>query len=675
MYRRTMLAFTAIALCCVVLPAMAGSPIKPGHAVRVRSHTAPVLVNGLVARQKRAFHTKYAATVTTIKNGGAFSAAYNTFDGNYYLVTGEFLYRLTPSGQSSEFARLVINGYGDQIVWDPHSLLLYVTVPSSYEILSVAEYGTVTVLAGGTRGTADGTGTAAQFQGPSGLTLDPAHHQLWVVDNDRLRSVSEAGVVVTVGPTQQFTPVFGQNGGLTDAFDTRTGDIAVADAGQNVIHLFHASTVTYSTLAGRCVLQTFGCLALHSDGRGTDAIFGSPSGIAYDPGSDAFYVADYPNNDIRKVDTRGNVTTFAGGGAQVMLDGVGLGAGFVTAQCASLNPDLKSLVVCDAGSVRLVTLSGVPAPPPANAIGMLRTPTLVSSPSGIAATSDGSIWYAEQASSYIGRVFPDGHQKEYVLPPKIGMPFNVAADSLGNVWFGDLGGFDRFGNPTKAFLAQMTPTGRVHESPLQFPCDPYGTHMYTYTLTPDSSGNIWFTNSCRGLLGFSTQQFNLTGYVTVGVSPIATSPDAFVWAAWWGNGGEILKFARDGSLLATYTNIRGDGGLAWGKDAHVWFLSGGTIGNLDPATGAAVTFNLANCGCNRGNLTVAPDGALWFTEVFPSGSSSSYSGGVGRFTTAGVYTEYGIYEPRSKPVAIAFDSSGRLWVADFGANKIGRLKP
>ena len=50
-----------------------------------------------------------------------------------------------------------------------------------------------------------------------------------------------------------------------------------------------------------------------SDGQGTVASFNKPSGMAFDS-SGSLYVADRSNHKIRKIDTFGNVTTVAGTG-------------------------------------------------------------------------------------------------------------------------------------------------------------------------------------------------------------------------------------------------------------------------------------------------------------------------------------------------------------------------
>ena len=66
-------------------------------------------------------------------------------------------------------------------------------------------------------------------------------------------------------------------------------------------------------------------------------------------------------------------------------------------------------------------------------------------------------------------------------------------------------------------------------------------------------------------------------------------------------------------------------------------------------------------------ITLGPDGALWFTE--------NTGNKIGRITTAGAVTEYPIPTPGSLPVGITVGPDGALWFTESAANKIGRIDP
>jgi len=59
------------------------------------------------------------------------------------------------------------------MTYNPVNDMLYITYASQCIVLSISQTGLVLPLAGGTCGTADGKGSAAQFQSPQGITVDP----------------------------------------------------------------------------------------------------------------------------------------------------------------------------------------------------------------------------------------------------------------------------------------------------------------------------------------------------------------------------------------------------------------------------------------------------------------------------------------------------------------------
>jgi sugar lactone lactonase YvrE len=86
------------------------------------------------------------------------------------------------------------------------------------------------------------------------------------------------------------------------------GDLYISDNGNHVIRKIDSAGVI-STVVGQ------GCrFGFHGDGGpATSATLNDPYGIAFDS-SNNLYIADSSNNVIRRVDTSGTITTFAGGG-------------------------------------------------------------------------------------------------------------------------------------------------------------------------------------------------------------------------------------------------------------------------------------------------------------------------------------------------------------------------
>ncbi|MDC7123931.1 MAG: hypothetical protein PQJ46_00090 [Spirochaetales bacterium] len=190
----------------------------------------------------------------------------------------------------------------------------------------VISSGVVTTLAGSTTsGYVDGTGTDARFNGSDGITTDGANLYVTDYNNNMIRKIviSTGEVTTLAGSTEAGSA----DGTGTDArFDLPSGittdgtNLYVADYSNNMIRKIVISTGEVTTLAGA---TTSGA----TNGVGTAARFKGPSGITTDRTN--LYVADYSNNMIRKiVISTGEVTTLAGATDFGSSNGVGTAARF-----------------------------------------------------------------------------------------------------------------------------------------------------------------------------------------------------------------------------------------------------------------------------------------------------------------------------------------------------------
>ena len=207
---------------------------------------------------------------------------------------------------------------------------LYVTDYSGHTIRQVViASGVVTTLAGsGTAGAADGDGTAATFDGPIGITTDGTN--LYVTDRTRhtIRQIglaspntvsTLAGTAGTSGSADGTgtAATFNQPSGIT----TDGTNLYVADRLNYEIRQVVISSGVVTTLAGTGSLG-------YSDGTGTLASFNQPNGITTDGTN--LYVADRFGYTIRQIVlSSGVVTTLAGSaGASGFADGTGVAATF-----------------------------------------------------------------------------------------------------------------------------------------------------------------------------------------------------------------------------------------------------------------------------------------------------------------------------------------------------------
>jgi len=233
---------------------------------------------------------------------------------------------------------------------------LYVTDTNLQTIRKIViATGAVTTLAGsGNSGSADGTGAAATFDSPTGITTDGTN--LYVADkyNHKIRKIVIATRVVTTlaGSANASGSLDGT--GIAARFNYPQGittdgtNLYVADSNNNKIRKIVIATGVVSSFTGT-VDSWMGSGAV--DGAGIDARFNSPVDITTD-GSN-LYVADHNNNIIRKiVISSGVVSTLAGVPNIVNTDSVmdGPASAALFNAPTGLTTDGKSLFVVDSNS-------------------------------------------------------------------------------------------------------------------------------------------------------------------------------------------------------------------------------------------------------------------------------------------------------------------------------------
>lgn len=203
---------------------------------------------------------------------------------------------------------------------------IYVADTNNNDIRKITPAGVVTTFAGtGSAGHANGTGTAASFAAPTGVAVDQ-NGNVYVADsgNNEIRKITPTGVVTTLAGSTTAGSADGTgssasfNGPFALAVDS-LGNVFVADTVNNEIREITPSGVV-TTLAGSTTAGS-------ANGSSTSASFYLPHGIAVDSAGN-LYVADTGNNEIRKISSSDVVSTLAGSGAQGHADGTGSAASF-----------------------------------------------------------------------------------------------------------------------------------------------------------------------------------------------------------------------------------------------------------------------------------------------------------------------------------------------------------
>jgi streptogramin lyase len=261
----------------------------------------------------------YGNAITQLSPTNTGGAVPNNLYGKLTLLAGGQSGSVNGTGTNAGFNNLL------GIAVDKNNNI-YVADQGSNLIRKVTPGGVVTTFAGSGNATfADGTGTAASFNTPSGLVFD-ATGNLFVADryNNRIRKITPEGVVSTFAGSGSTGNSNGTGAaasfwlpcGITiDA----SGNLFVADQVNNMIRkITPAAVVTTFAGSGQIGLQ---------NGTGTSASFYYPTGVIFDANNN-LYVADNLNNTIRKITPAGVVTTFAGNGYTGSADGTGNMASF-----------------------------------------------------------------------------------------------------------------------------------------------------------------------------------------------------------------------------------------------------------------------------------------------------------------------------------------------------------
>ena len=510
----------------------------------------------------------------------------------------------------------------------------YFSSPSLNAVFKADPTGMVARVAGtGAVGSSGDGGPAlsARLNSPNGVAVDAAGN-VYIADtnNYRIRKVDTFGNIATWAGTGFCCTSSGDGGPATSARIGRAYGMTVdasanlyfADSYNNVIRKVDASGII-STVAGT------GSYGYSGDGgRAASAQLYTPMGVAVDA-SGNLYIADRSNYRIRMVSTSGIITTVAGNG-KCCYSGDGGPATSAELEPSGVALDATgNLYLTDWGGarIRVVSTSGfISTVAGTGALGFSgdggpATRSNVDSPAGITTDNSGNIYIADVGNARI-RVVSGGIMNTLVggatgdgglgVFGSFNQPFGIARDSAGNTYIADT----------------------------------YNNRVRKVTV----SGAI-MTVAGSGMAGFSGDGGPATGANLY--RPMAVAVDAAdnVYI-----GDEYNYRVRKVDSSGKITTVAGTGTSGNTGD-------GGTATNARIGAVYGLTFDAA------GNLYIADasnsvirkvDASGFITTVAGSGTSGGFSGDGGLATNARL----------SSPEGMAIDSSGNLYIADRGNNRI-----
>jgi sugar lactone lactonase YvrE len=565
---------------------------------------------------------------------------------------------------------------------------VYVADDYNYTIRRITPAGVVSTIAGFANGpgSADGVGNAARFAYPMGVAVDSAGN-VYVADsgNSTIRKVTPTGVVTTLAGLA-VTP--GANDGTNSAarFFKPQG-VAVDSAGNLYVADTLNNTIRKVTTAG--VVTTLAGLAGTpgtNDGTGSAARFFKPQGVAVDSAGNV-YVADSANDTIREITPTGVVTTLAGlAGTSGANDGTNSAAQFYN-PCGIAVDSATNLYVADTynDTIRKITPVGtnwvvttfagkVELEGFGDGTG---TNAQFNQPMGIAISAKGYIYVADTWNQEIRRMTPDGVVSTIAgaaecycsvdgngNDARFYSPWGVALDSAGNVYVADTF------NDT---IRQVTSAGVVSTiaglAGSYGGADGVGNDARFYSpegVAVDSTGNVYVADTYN----YTIRQINWEGLVSTiaGMPGVTGSADGTNGAAQFNQPIGIAVDSAGNVYVADYGNNTIREITPVGTN---WVVStiAGMLGSYGSADGAGSTarfyFPYGVAVDSATNLYVADLGNNTIREITPVGTNWVVSTIAGVAGNSGSTDGVGTNASFNSPGAVAVDSSGNVYVAEF----------
>jgi sugar lactone lactonase YvrE len=348
---------------------------------------------------------------------------------------------------------------------------LYVTDSGNNTIRMITPAGKVTTIAGlaGSSGSTDGTNSTARFSSPGGLDVDSSGN-LYVADynNDTIREVSPVGTNWVVSTLAGLAGSPGSADGTNSAARFNgPDDVAVDSAGNLHVADSVNSTIRQMTPVGtNWVVTTLAGLATggpgSADGMTSAARFSSPIGVSVDSAGN-LYVADYGNDTIRQVTPAGMATTLAGlAGVSGTNNGTGSAARFNNPADVAVD-STGNLYVADWASHTIrqmtpvgtnwvvTTIAGTPGV--SGFVSGLGTTAKFDYPNGLAVDASNNVYVADTGNAAVRKVALVGtNWFVTTVSTSFSGPTGVAVGPDGNIYVADY---------YSHTIRKMTPAGVV----------------------------------------------------------------------------------------------------------------------------------------------------------------------------------------------------------------------
>ena len=296
----------------------------------------------------------------------------------------------------------------------------------------------------------------------------------------------------------------------------------------------------------------------------------------------------------------------------------------------------------------------------------------------ITAGPDGGLWYSLSAAASdipanaVGRIDAKTHATTNIPLPSTPTPGGdlstvtsaggIAAGSDGGIWFlGEKGDFLNLPSLV-SIIGRVDP--KTHAVAV-YQIPPGAASLGTLTSGPD--GALWFTSYSTNQIGRFDPKTHVTAEYTIptaGSRPtgITSGPDGALWFT-EARADQIGRIDPKTHVITEFrlpTANAGPDAITEGPDHALWFTEDNAekVGRIDPTTHAVAEYHVATSPALLSGITTGADGNLWFTV-------GGY--GIGRIVpTTHAVTLFRQASAGFTPSSIASGADGNLWFANFG---------
>jgi streptogramin lyase len=354
-------------------------------------------------------------------------------------------------------------------------------------------------------------------------------------------------------------------------------------------------------------------------------------------------------------------------------------------------PRMRATVLLTGTAIALVAMPAAASAAPAAApsISEIATPGVESF--NIAAGPNGSVWYTAIGSGShleVGEI-PAGGQAAYFSNGIFQAGQDGEAGDLGPIALGpdDNLWFTQSGQPSSAGAGVVY---RISSGVGNSGDGPLGTVKYQRAdgilpnvggITSGPGGRVYFTETSAAIdppAGPAEEvgSMGVHGGVTPGIPGAPSVPGAVTedraGNLWFAEAGseEIARLTPAGVITQVPVGVVVRD-ITVGPDGNLWFTSENAIGRLSPSGTGLTLFPVPVV---PDQITAGPDGNLWFTTSSTATVDGRESGELGRITTAGVPTLFtqgitgiGTFGITATPTQVWFTegASDRLGVVSF----------